>query len=127
MRVSEMALKADTATAKAIGLWIGSFFKAESAAIAMPDYFDANHADAMTYATTAGPEYLHQALERALKHKEAYVALQVVEAIGLAAGEKSLMYRLGMRQPLVDALTFEDRAVRLMFAAIGVDDSMIAR
>jgi hypothetical protein len=120
MRVSEMALKADPATAKAIGLWIGSFFKAESAAIAMPAYFGANHADAMTYATTAGPEYLHQALERALKHKEAYVALQVVEALGLSAGEKSLMYRLGMRQPLVDALTFEDRAVRYSAAiAIG--------
>jgi HEAT repeat protein len=112
MRVSEVALKADPTIGKAIGLWIGSFFKAESAAVAMPAYFGANHADAMTYATTAGPEYLHQALERAIKHKEAYVALHVVEALGLSAGEKSLMYRLEMRQPLIDALSFEDRAVR---------------
>ena len=39
--------------------------------------------DAMTYATTAGPEYLHQALERAIRHKEAYVALHIVEALGI--------------------------------------------
>jgi hypothetical protein len=120
MRVSEMALRADPTIGKAIGLWVGSFFKAESAAVAMPSYFGANHANAMTYATTAGPEYLHQALERAIKRKEAYVALQVVEALGLSAGEKSLLYRLGMRQPLIDALTFEDRAVRYSAAiAIG--------
>jgi HEAT repeat protein len=120
MRVSEMALKADANFGKAIGLWVGSFFKAESTGIAMPAYFGANHANAMTYATTAGPEYLHQALERALKRKEAYVALHVVEALGMSAGEKSLMYRLGMRQPLIDALSFEDRAVRYSAAlAIG--------
>ncbi|MDO8302448.1 MAG: hypothetical protein Q7T18_04310 [Sedimentisphaerales bacterium] len=120
MRVSELALSADPNNGKAIGLWVGSFFKAESAQIAMPAYFGANHADATTYATTAGPEYLHQALERALKRKEAYVALYVVEALGLSAGEKSLLYRLGMRQPLIDALSFEDRAVRYSAAiAIG--------
>lgn len=120
MRACEMSLKADPNTGKSIGLWIGSFFKAESAGIAMPAYFGTNHADAMTYATTAGPEYLHQALERALKNKEAYVALHVVEALGMSAGEKSLMYRLGMKQPLVEALSFEDRAVRYSAAlAIG--------
>jgi HEAT repeat protein len=120
MRVSETALKADPNIGKAIGLWIGSFFKAESSGVAMPAYFGVNHADAMTYATTAGPEYLHEALERAIKHKEAYVALHVVEALGLSAGEKSLLYRLGMRQPLIDALSFEDRAVRYSAAiAIG--------
>jgi HEAT repeat protein len=120
MRSCEMALKADPNIGKAIGLWIGAFFKAESAGIPMPEYFGPNHADAMTYATTAGPQYLHEALERALKHKEAYVALHVVEALGLSAGEKSLMYRLGTRQPLMDALSFDDRAVRYSAAiAIG--------
>ena len=112
MRSCEWALKADAGIGKAIGLWIASFFRAESVGIEMPAYFDAGHADAMTYATTAGPEYLHQALERALNDNDAYVALSVVEAMAVNAGEKSLLYRVGAEQPLAKALDFGDRKVR---------------
>ena len=112
MRCCEWALKADAGLGKSIGLWIAAFFRAESAEIAMPAYFGAGHADAHTYATTAGPEYLHQALERALKDKDAYVALGTVEALAVNAGEKSLLYRIGTSQPLAEALSFEDRKVR---------------
>ncbi len=112
MRSSEWALKADPAIGKAIGLWLAAFFRAESVGVDMPVYFDAGHADAMTYATTAGPEYLHQALERALADEDAYVALSVVEALAVNAGEKSLLYRVGTEQPLAKALTFSDRKVR---------------
>ena len=74
----------------------------------------------MTYATTAGPEYLHQALERAINEKNAYVSLGIVEALAANAGEKSLLYRIGTQQPLVKALSFDDRAVRYSAAiAIG--------
>ena len=66
----------------------------------------------MTYATTAGAEYLHQALERAIKDEDAYVALGVVEALAVNAGEKSLLYRVGTEQPLAKALNFTDRKVR---------------
>lgn len=112
MRSSEWALKADAGLGKAIGLWIAAFFRAESSQIAMPDYFGEGHADAHTYATTAGPEYLHQALERAIKDNDAYVALGVVEAMAVNAGEQSLLYRVGTSQPLADALSFNDRKVR---------------
>ncbi|MBL7214340.1 MAG: HEAT repeat domain-containing protein [Phycisphaerae bacterium] len=112
MRSCEWALKADAGIGKAIGLWIAAFYRAESAGVPMPDYFDAGHADAMTYATTAGPEYLHQALERALNDEDAYVALGVVEALAVNAGEKSLLYRVGTEQPLAKALNFPDRKVR---------------
>ncbi len=112
MRSCEWALKADAGIGKAIGLWIASFFRAESVGVPMPDYFDEGHADAMTYATTAGPEYLHQALERALSDEDAYVALGVVEALAVNAGEKSLLYRVGTEQPLAKALNFPDRKVR---------------
>ncbi|NLW83225.1 MAG: HEAT repeat domain-containing protein [Phycisphaerae bacterium] len=112
MRCCEWALKADAGLGKSIGLWIAAFFRAESAEMAMPEYFGAGHADAHTYATTAGPEYLHQALERALKDKDAYVALGTVEALAVNAGEKSLLYRIGTSQPLAEALSFEDRKVR---------------
>jgi hypothetical protein len=108
MRSCEGALKADEKIGKAIALWIASFFKAESAVIDQPAYFKEGHADAMTYATTAGPEYLHVALGRAITDKNANVALGVVEALAANAGEMSLLYRVGMEQPLVKALSFSD-------------------
>jgi len=112
MRSCEWTLKADASVGKAIGLWIAAFFRAESVGVPMPQYFGDGHADAMTYATTAGPEYLHQALERAINDNDAYVALGVVEAMAVNAGEKSLLYRLGTEQPLAKALSFADRKVR---------------
>ena len=112
LRNCEWALKADAGIGKAIGLWIAAFYRAESVGVPMPEYFGAGHADAKTYATTAGPKYLHQALERALKDNDAYVALGVVEALAVNAGEKSLLYRVGTEQPLAKALSFADRKVR---------------
>jgi len=120
MRACEWSLKADEDYGKAIGLWIAAFFKAEAVGIEQPEYFGAGHADAMTYATTAGPEYLHQALERAINEGNAYVSLGVVEALAANAGQKSLLHRIGTQQPLVKALSFDDRAVRYSAAiAIG--------
>jgi len=119
MRACEWALKADVEFGRAIGLWLAAFFKAESTGVDMPEYFGSAHADATVYATTAGPEYLHQALARAVKDKNAYIALGVVEALAANAGEKSLLYRVGIDQPLVQALSFDDRAVRYS-AAIAI-------
>jgi len=123
MRCCEWALKADPATGKAIGLWLASFYRAESYGIAMPAYFGPDHADAKTYAATAGPEYLHQALGRALKDKDPNVALGVVEALAVNAGTKSLLYQLGTEQPLAQALTFDDRKVRYS-AAIAIAQAL---
>jgi len=120
MRACEWALKADPGFGSAIGLWLAAYFKAESAGINMPGYFGDTHADALVYATTAGVEYLHQALARAVKDKNAYVALGVIEALGTTAGEKSLLYRIGPAPPLLQALSFDDRMVRYSAAiAIG--------
>jgi len=119
MRACEWALKADVEFGQAIGLWLAAFFKAQSTGLNMPEYFGIAHADAAVYATTAGPEYLHQALARAVKDKNAYVALGVVDALAANAGEKSLLYRLGIDQPLVQALSFDSRAVRYS-AAIAI-------
>ena len=119
MRACEGALKADPAFGKAIGLWIAAYFKAESVNIEMPQYFGQGHAAAIVYATTAGPEYLHQALARAMEDKDAYIALGVIEALATTAGEKSLLYRIGVTQPLIKALTFDDQAVRFS-AAIAI-------
>ncbi|MHC4313736.1 MAG: HEAT repeat domain-containing protein [Planctomycetota bacterium] len=119
MRASEWSLKADPSFGWAIGLWQAAYFKAESAGVDMPNYFGPGHADAMTYATTAGPEYLHQALGRAIKDRNAYVALGTIEALATTAGEKSLLFRIGSAQPLVFALSFNDKAVKYS-AAIAI-------
>ncbi|MBN2589914.1 MAG: HEAT repeat domain-containing protein [Sedimentisphaerales bacterium] len=121
MRNCEWSLMADESYGSAIGLWIASFFKAESAGVeSMPEYFGESHANALVYATTAGVEYLHQALARAVKDGDTFVALGVIEALGRTAGEKSLFYHIGTQQPLVQALRFKDRLVRYSAAiAIG--------
>jgi len=51
--------------------------------------------------------------------KNAAVALGAVEALATTAGERSLMYTLGPVQPLLQALTFPNRAVRYS-AAIAI-------
>ncbi|MHC5075993.1 MAG: HEAT repeat domain-containing protein [Planctomycetota bacterium] len=119
MRCCEWALKANPDFGSAIGLWLAAFFKAESTGLEMPDYFGSGHANAMVYATTAGPEYLHLTLARALKDKNAYIALNAVQAMAVNAGEKSLMYRVGTSQTIIDALSFDDKAVRYS-AAIAI-------
>ena len=119
MRCCEWSLKAQEQFGVAIGLWLAAFFKAEAAGIPMPEYFGKEHANALVYATTAGPEYLHQALARAVNDRNAAVALGAVEALATTAGERSLMYTLGPSQPLLQALAFPDRAVRYS-AAIAI-------
>lgn len=119
MRSCEWALRSDASIGKAIALWIASFFKGEAAVDAQPIYFGPGHADAMTYATTAGAEYLHAALERALAEKNDAVALGAVEALAANAGEKSLLYRIGTAQPLVQALSYSDTSVKYS-AAIAI-------
>lgn len=120
MRTCEWAVKAEENLGKAIALWIAAFFKMESYGVDQPEYFGQKHLDAMAYAKTAGPEYLHQALDIAIRENNAFVALGVVEALAANAGEKSLLYRIGLDQPLVMALSFNDRAVRYSAAiAIG--------
>jgi hypothetical protein len=119
MRSCEWSLKADAGFGQAIGLWLAAFSKAESTGLDMPSYFGTGHADASVYATTAGPEYLHQALARAIKDKNAHIALCMVEALATTAGEKSLLYRIGPTQPLVQALSFDNKAVRYS-AAIAI-------
>jgi len=120
MRSCETTLKADPSFGSAIGLWLAAFFKAQSMGEAkMPAYFGTGHADALVYATTAGVEYLHQALARAVKDNNAYVALGAVEALATTAGEKSLLYEIGGTQPLLQALSFNDKKVKYS-AAIAI-------
>jgi len=119
MQCCEWSLRADERFGFAIGLWLAAFFKAEATGVAMPKYFGDKHADALVYATTAGPEYLHQALARAVNDKNADVALGAIEALATTAGEKSLLLAVGSVQPVLQAMSFDDKAVKYS-AAIAV-------
>ncbi len=119
MRCCEWSLKADPEFGRSISLWLAAYFKAESTGIAMPDYFGSAHPNASVYATTAGPEYLHQVLDRALEDENPYIALGAVEALAITAGEKSLLYYIDAEQPLVRALTFNNKPVKFS-AAIAI-------
>ncbi len=125
MRNCEWGLKADPGFGWSIGLWLAAYFKAEAYGIDMPPYFGEGHADSYVYATTAGPTYLHQALALAVRDRNPDVALAAVEALVTTAGEKSLFFQVGKSQPLVQALSFDDRAVRYSAAiAIGSANPM---
>jgi hypothetical protein len=112
MRCCEWSLKADPAFGQSIGLWLAAFFKAQSYNPQMPAYFGQNHPDAFVYATTAGAEYLHQALARAIKDKDSQVALGIVESLCVTAGPKTIFYSVGSTQPIIDALSFNNKAVK---------------
>jgi HEAT repeat protein len=121
MRSCEWALRADKDFGQAISLWLACAFRIDSTKISYPAYFGTGHADAMTYAVTAGPEYLHEALERAIKDSDTIVAFGTVEALARNAGEKSLMFRYKTSQPLIQALSYNDKAVKYTAAiAIGL-------
>jgi hypothetical protein len=119
MRSCEWSLKADPGFGQSIGLWIAAFFKAESYNPRMPAYFGQNHPDAFVYATTAGAEYLHLALARAIKDRDSQVALGVVEALSVTAGPRTIFYSVGSTQPIIDALSFNNKAVKYS-AAIAI-------
>ncbi len=120
MRCCESAIKLDRNRATAISLWLSAFSRLEAEGHPQPAYFGDGHADAATYALTAGPEYLHRVLNRALENRNRPVALSAIKALRRNSGQKSLLFELGTVQPLMKALTFADREVRLSAAlAIG--------
>ena len=120
MRYTEHALRRDPSLAGSVALWLSAFFRLEANGFDQPNYFGQGHADADTYALTAGPEYLHRVLKRALDNRNRPVSLMAIKAMRRNAGQGSLLYELMGVKPLVDALSFPDREVRFSAAlAIG--------
>lgn len=116
MRCCEKSVKLDPHRAGAISLWLSAFFRLESQGFSQPAYFGKNHADGGTYALTAGPEYLHRCLHRALKNRNRPVALSSIAALRRNSGQQSLLYSLGKEQPLISALRYPDREIRFSAA-----------
>ncbi len=116
MRYTEHALRRDSDLSGSVALWLSAFFRFESQGYSQPAYFGEGHADADTYALTAGPEYLHRVLLRALNDNNRPVALMAIKAMQRNAGQASLLYDLMGRKPLVDALSYPDRQIRFTAA-----------
>jgi len=116
MRSCENAVRLNPKLASAISLWLSAFFRMEAEGYDQPEYFGPAHADAGTYALTAGPEYLHRVLARALKNVNRPVALDAIMALKRNAGQQSLLYEVQSQQPLIKALIFPDREVRFSAA-----------
>ncbi|HSV26566.1 MAG TPA: HEAT repeat domain-containing protein, partial [Sedimentisphaerales bacterium] len=95
MRACEWALRADPAKGDAIGIWLAAYFKAESTGLPMPPYFGENYADAATYATIVGPEYVQHALAMALADGNVYMMLGLINALSATGGEASMMRATG--------------------------------
>jgi len=120
MRSCERAARLDSSQADAIALWLAAFARLEAEGYEQPAYFGENHADASTYALTAGPQYLHRVLARALTDHNRPVALTAIKTLQRNAGQNALLYELKGRRPLIEALSYPDRQVRFSAAlAIG--------
>lgn len=112
MRCCEYAVELNPHQGTATSLWLSAFFRLEAEGYSQPSYFRASHADASTYALTAGPEYLHRVLTRALKNRNRQVALSAIQVLQRNSGQTSLLYELGAEQPLIKALQYADREIR---------------
>lgn len=114
MRAAEYALKADPQMGDAVALWLAANFKREAQ---LPqDASDAtrapNQPEAHYYAVSAGTDYTNAVLQRALNDRDAAVALRAAQALKEIAGRSNILDN-GQVQPLVDAMRFPDRLVRI--------------
>ncbi len=128
MRCCQKALQADPAQAEAVALWLAANFRRE-AKLGMSVESDqpspladkdatrpADTPRAVYFARAAGPKYNQMVLHRAVKDRDPGVALGAIAALRDTAGEKTLVGRSDLQQPLVMALAFPDRQVRIKAA-----------
>ena len=128
MRCCEDALVLRNDHADALALWLASNFRRESRLslnVESGDPTEQGGADAthpadfprgQYFARAAGPRYAHLVLARAVRDRDAAVALGAIEALRETAGESSLLGGEDYKQPLVQALRFPVLLVRLRAA-----------
>ncbi len=135
MRCAQHALQLDPDSAEAIALWLAADFRRE-ARLGMnvesvePDDLAARDPSvaedlprSIYFARTAGPIYCHRVLERAVADRDAAVALGAIAALRATAGPMSLIGTEDYKQPLVQALKFPERLVRIK-AALALSDAL---
>jgi len=128
MRSCEEALNLDPGKKEAVALWLAANFRREAQlGMNVEDEAAADEAagDAtkpkgyprsIVFARSAGPQYNHMVLSRALRDVDPAVALGAVSALTVTAGASSLVDTSDNPQPLARALTFPDLVVRIKAA-----------
>ncbi|MHC4610972.1 MAG: HEAT repeat domain-containing protein [Planctomycetota bacterium] len=128
MRCCQQALRIDPSHDASIALWLAANIRrearlgldVESPEPGEPDEQDATRPaefpPSLYFTRAAGARYAHLALERAVHDRDAAVALGAIAALRVVAGEASLIGREDYKQPLVRALEFPDRVVRIRAA-----------
>ena len=132
MRCCEAVLDLGGDGAKATALWIASNFRREAKLgmdvesessdpkAAKDATRPAGYPRSIYFARSAGPLYDHLVVARAVKDRDPGVALGAVAALAATAGEGNMLGIEDAKQPLVEALAFPNRLVRIRVAlAIG--------
>jgi len=128
MRACEEALIANPDTLAAAALWLASNYRREAelglnVESDRPDPLadrDGTRPDgyprSIYFGRAAGAKYNHMVLARANTDREPGVALGAIAALSETAGGPSLITAEDMQQPLVQALSFPNRQVRIKAA-----------
>ncbi len=128
MRCCEESLLLQADKSDSIALWLASNIRREGRLGMNVESGDASEAGrpdatrpadfprALYFSAAAGPRYGHMVLERAVKDRDATVALGAIEALRITAGPASLIGSEAYKQPLVQALQFPDLVVRIRAA-----------
>lgn len=113
LRCSEYALKQDSSRAEAVSLWLAANNKRETD---LPEgKTDATHEgpDAHYYNVAEGTQYCNLVLARALRDRNAPVALKVVKSLQEIIGQSNMFNGTADgKQPIISAMQFPDRRVR---------------
>ncbi len=119
MRLARRALAHDGEFYPAVSLWLAARIKKEIdlPAGAVDPTVEPGSPSARFYALAGSAKYMQDVLARALRDKNAALALRAIEALARTAGAESLVQpSAGGIQPLVEAMTNRDRDVRVLAA-----------
>jgi hypothetical protein len=113
MRATEYALKLGGSQGDALSLWLASNYKRE---VELPEGAAdptrlPNQPDAHYYGVVTGSQYLNSALDRALRDRNAPVAMKVIGSLQEIVGQSN-MFSGSASRPLIAAMQFPDRLVR---------------
>lgn len=128
MRCCQEALQLRNDYQGAIALWLAANIRREGRLgfnVENGDPAEAGQVDrtrpaifprALYFTQAAGPRYAHLVLDRAVRERDAAVALGAIEALRITAGESSLIGSEDYKQPLAQCLRFPDQVVRIKAA-----------
>lgn len=115
MRATRRALQLQGDLSAAFSLWVAANLRRENnlpAGSRDPSY-SATMKSPMFYAELSGPSHMHPVLARAMRDRDATLALDAIAAISHTAGPGQLLNLDGEAQPIIAGMAYPDRRVRI--------------